>query len=99
MVFRANTFAERASRITKWSSRRTARRRDFRLRGKLLQSGVPDYFIAPVPIYASTGLGHTVFLGTVTATGEQKHPSPLLPPIEPHKLLIDPHMTLLCIPE
>ncbi len=79
-----------------FTSRRTEK--GFQVRGKLLQSGVPEYFIAPVPIYASTGLGRTVYLGTVTAMGEETSFG-FNSADEPRKLLIDPRMTLLCIPE
>jgi len=70
----------------------------FQIRGKLLQDGVPRSFIAPVPIYASTGPGRTIFLGTVVSTGEETNFT-FTSAAQPHKLLIDPHMTLLCIPE
>jgi len=68
----------------------------FQIRGKLLQKGVPHSFIAPVPLYGSTSVGRTFYLGTVTAAGEETSFS-FHSPNEPHKLLIDPHMTLLCI--
>jgi len=70
----------------------------FQVRGKLLQSGVPSSFIAPVPIYASTGVGRTAYLGTVVATGDETSFT-FTSASEPRKLLIDPHMTLLCVPE
>jgi hypothetical protein len=70
----------------------------YQVRGKLLQSGVPDYFLAPVPLYASTMTGRTVYLGRVIATGEDT-PFSFTSAQEPHKLLIDPHMTLLCVAE
>jgi aminopeptidase N len=71
----------------------------FQVRGKLFQEGVPHSFIAPVPIYATTGIpGRTIFLGTVVATGAETNFS-FTSATQPHKLLIDPHMTLLCIPE
>jgi Peptidase family M1 domain len=70
----------------------------FQVRGKLMQEGVPRSFIAPVPIYASIGPGRTVFLGTVVASGEETSFT-FTTAAQPHKLLIDPHMTLLCIPE
>jgi len=79
-----------------FSSRRTEK--GFQVRGKLLQSGVPRSFIAPVPLYGSTTLGRTFYLGTVTATGEETSFT-FNSTIEPHKLLIDPRMTLLCIAE
>jgi hypothetical protein len=70
----------------------------FQIRGKLMQDGVPRSFIAPVPIYATTALGRTIFLGTVVATGEETNFT-FTSAAQPHKLLIDPHMTLLCITE
>ncbi len=70
----------------------------FQIRGKLLQGGVPRSFIAPVPLYTTTTLGRTIFLGTVVATGEETNFT-FTSAAQPHKLLIDPHMTLLCIAE
>jgi len=70
----------------------------FQIRGKLMQDGVPRSFIAPVPIFATTTLGRTVFLGTVVATGEETSFT-FTSAAQPHKLQIDPHMTLLCITE
>jgi peptidase M1-like protein len=64
------------------------------IRGKLFQTRVPRSFIASVPLYAGSGPGHA-FLGTVVADGPETsfhfHTSNL-----PHKILIDPQMTLLC---
>lgn len=66
----------------------------FQIRGKLLQTGVPKSFIAPVPLYASSG-GRDVFLGTVTATGpETAFRFSVAAP--PRKIRVDPQMTLLC---
>jgi hypothetical protein len=70
----------------------------FQIRGTLHQSGVPPSFIAPVPFYASFGPGHPVFLGTVISNGEETRFS-FNTQAAPHKLLIDPNMTLLCVPE
>jgi len=70
----------------------------FQVRGKLLQSGVSHSFIAPVPLYGSTSMGRTFYLGTVTATGEETS-FMFNSTLEPHKLLIDPRMTLLCMAE
>ncbi|MGA2482221.1 MAG: M1 family aminopeptidase [Candidatus Acidiferrales bacterium] len=68
------------------------------VRGALLQTGVPKSFVAPVPVYA-TGLGgKQVYLGTVVATG-QKTPFRFTTVSAPHKLVIDPQMTLLCVAE
>jgi hypothetical protein len=79
-----------------FTSRQTEKR--FQVRGTLHQSGVPRSFIAPVPIYINAGLGRSVFLGTVITTGDDTRFS-FVAPIEPHKLQIDPHMTLLCFAE
>jgi Peptidase family M1 domain len=78
----------------------TVRRTDkgVQVHGKLFQSGVPRSFIAPVPLYVSSGAGHTVFLGTVVASG-QETPFSFTTKADPRKILIDPHMTLLCVPE
>ena len=70
----------------------------YQIRGRLLQSGVSESFIAPVPLYASNVMGRTAYLGTVIVTSEETTFS-FTSPVEPHKLLIDPHMTLLCVPE
>jgi len=78
----------------------TSRRGDkgFQIRGKLHQSGVPRSFIAPVPLYVGSGAGRSTFLGTVVATGEETSFS-FRSATDVHKLLIDPRMTLLCVPE
>ena len=68
------------------------------VRGKLIQSGVPRSFIAPVPLYLSSGAGKPVQLGTVVTSGEETSFS-FYSKVVPHKVLIDPQSTLLCIPE
>ncbi len=70
----------------------------FQIRGKLIASGVPHSFVAPVPLYVSGGSSHGVFLGTVIAGPDETHFS-FTAQTEPRKLLIDPQMTLLCVPE
>ena len=79
-----------------FSSRKTEK--GFQVKGKLLQSGVPRAFIASVPLYATAGVGRSVYLGTVLATGEET-PFAFSAAIAPRKLIIDPKMTLLCAPE
>jgi hypothetical protein len=64
----------------------------FMVRGKLLQSGVADSFVVPVPIYSSNG----GYLGRVIAGGPET-PFHFISAREPGKLLIDPQMTLLCV--
>ncbi len=68
------------------------------VRGKLFQTGVPRSFITSVPIYANNGPGHPVYLGAVVAAGPETsfHFTVQTPP---HKLVIDPQMTLLCTTE
>jgi hypothetical protein len=64
------------------------------IRGKLFQTGVPRSFIAAVPIYGSGSPGRA-FLGIAVADGSEsafRFHSPNLP----RRILIDPHMTLLC---
>jgi hypothetical protein len=69
----------------------------YQIRGKLFQTGVPRSFIARVPLY-SGGAGHGTLLGTVMAAGPETsfHFDTLL---LPHKIVIDPQMTLLCTSE
>jgi hypothetical protein len=62
------------------------------VKGKLLQSGVANSFVAPVPIY-SINAG---YLGRVIAGGPETH-FHFVSAREPGKLLIDPQMTLLCV--
>ncbi len=78
----------------------TSRRieKGFQVRGKLVATGVPHSFVAPVPLYVSSSSGRGVFLGTVIAGPDETHFS-FTSQTEPRKLLIDPQMTLLCIPE
>jgi hypothetical protein len=70
----------------------------FVVRGKLFQTGVPRSFLAPVPLYASTTGSHPALLGVVIAAGPETafH---FTSQTEPHKILIDPRMTLLCVSE
>lgn len=78
----------------------TSRRveKGFQVRGKLYQTDVPRSFIAPVPLYISSGVGHGNYLGTVVTIGEET-PFSIHTSSDPHKILVDPHMTLLCVTE
>jgi hypothetical protein len=67
----------------------------YAIRGKLFQENVPQSFIARVPIYAAAVGAHPVLLGTVVAAGPET-PFHFTSSTSPHKLLIDPQMTLLC---
>lgn len=68
------------------------------VRGKLFQTDVPHYFITRVPLYANNGSGHNVFLGDVVAAGPETS-FHFVTKAPPHKLVIDPQMTLLCTAE
>jgi len=65
------------------------------VRGKLFQTGVPRSFIASVPLYANNSSGHSVFLGAVVAAGPETS-FHFVTHAPPHKLVIDPQMTILC---
>lgn len=86
----------RGTGIPRYKVEFTVRRSDkgFQVRGKLFQSGVPHYFIAPVPLYAGSTSGRSIFLGTVITNGDET-PFTFSTQVEPHKILIDPHMILL----
>ena len=68
----------------------------FLVRGKLFQDDVPRSFLAPVPLYAGANAGHATFLGTVVATGPETS-FHFISKTDPHKIIIDPQMTLLCV--
>jgi hypothetical protein len=68
------------------------------VRGKLYQTGVPRSFIASVPLYAKGSAGNKTFLAAVVAAGPETS-FHFLAPTPPHKLIIDPQMTLLCTSE
>ncbi len=70
--------------------------KDFLVRGKLYQDDVPRSFIAPVPLYSGTNASHATFLGVVVAAGPETS-FHFTTTVEPHKILIDPQMTLLCV--
>jgi len=67
----------------------------YQVRGKLFQYNVPPSFISPVPIYLAAPANRNIFLGTVMAAGEETSFT-FTTQTEPHKLLVDPKMTLLC---
>jgi len=75
-----------------YSSKRSEK--GFVVKGRLLQTGVPDTFVTPVPIYA----GHGGLLGRVVAGGPETT-FRFTTERDPGKLAIDPHMTLLCVVE
>jgi hypothetical protein len=71
--------------------------KEFLVRGKLFQTGVPHSFITSVPLYIG-GSGHNTFLGTVVAAGEETS-FHFVAPVAPRKIIIDPQMTLLSTSE
>jgi hypothetical protein len=66
------------------------------VRGKLFQEGVPHSFIAPVPLYSGAGGAHAAPLGIVIVTGPETS-FHFTTQTEPHKIIVDPQMTLLCV--
>lgn len=66
----------------------------FRIRGVLRQEGVPEMFIAPVPLYAAAASGRPVRLGVVVADGPETR-FEFTARIRPRRILIDPENTLL----
>jgi hypothetical protein len=68
----------------------------FLVRGKLFQDNVARSFLAPVPLYAGSTAGHSTYLGTVVASGPET-PFHFISKTDPHKIIIDPQMTLLCV--
>jgi hypothetical protein len=69
----------------------------YQIRGKLFQTGVPRSFVASVPLYAG-GAARGTFLDTVVAAGPETS-FYFIAPILPHKIVVDPQMTLLCTSE
>jgi hypothetical protein len=65
------------------------------LNGTLAQEGVPENFLAAVPIYAQSATGRETFLGNVVTTGRdtQFH---FVVASNPKRILIDPQQTILC---
>lgn len=70
----------------------------FVVKGKLHQANVPRSFVAQVPLYANTGLGHTALLGNVIAAGPETS-FHFTAQTAPRKITIDPQMTVLCTTE
>ncbi len=68
----------------------------FLVRGTLKQSGVPENFIAAVPLYGVRAGGKPVPLGTVVTSGAET-PFQIVSHVRPKRLLIDPQLTLLCV--
>ena len=69
---------------------------EFLIRGTLIQNGVPDSFLASVPLYLPGSKPR--LLGNVVTTGQETR-FEFVSPLSPRRLLIDPHFTLLCTAE
>jgi aminopeptidase N len=70
----------------------------FLVRGKLIQKNVPDDFVLRVPVYGQAQGGKPALLGHVVTSGEETS-FQFVSATLPKRLLIDPQMTLLCVPE
>src|SRR6266849_801689 len=70
----------------------------FLIRGTLKQSGVPETFLAAVPLSAAGPKGKAVPLGTVITTGERTA-FRLISRVPLKRILIDRQLTLLCVTE
>jgi hypothetical protein len=74
------------------------RGQQFIVTGKLLQSRVEDEFTAPMPVYAARTIGKPERLGVVVTTGPETR-FHFVTGVRPTRLLIDPHLTVLCRPD
>jgi Peptidase family M1 domain len=70
----------------------------YAIKGKIFQSNVPQSFIARVPIYAAGPGNRSTPLGSVVAAGLETS-FHFTASTAPHKLVVDPQMTLLCTTE
>ena len=70
----------------------------FLVRGTLKQSGVPDTFLAAVPLSAAGPNGKALPLGTVITTGDRTA-FRLVSRVPLKRILIDRQLTLLCVTE
>jgi len=68
----------------------------FQVDGTLTQDGVPDEFLAAVPLYSQAATGRPELLGIVVTAGKETH-FRLIAASLPKHLLIDPQQTLLCM--
>jgi hypothetical protein len=66
------------------------------VKGVLHQSGVPQDFLARVPLYVSYTGGKPILLGHVTTSGADT-PFRFTTHVSPRHVLVDPELTLLCV--
>ncbi len=69
---------------------------NYLIRGTLTQTGVPDTFLASVPLYAMRTGSKPLPLGTVVTSGPETS-FQFVSRVQPKKILIDPQLTLLCL--
>ncbi|HMD30806.1 MAG TPA: M1 family aminopeptidase [Candidatus Acidoferrales bacterium] len=70
----------------------------FLVQGRLRQEGVPETFMARVPLYRPNGPGKTVLLGWVVTSGVET-PFRFRSAVKPDRILVDPNQTLLAVTE
>ncbi len=75
-----------------YTTRRTEK--GYLIRGKIFQTGVPRFFVMPVPLYSGDGS----YLGRVIAGGPESN-FLLVAHKAPGRIAVDPRMTLLCVVE
>ena len=68
----------------------------FEIQGKLKQDGVPDTFLARVPLYAARGPAKPILLGWVATAGSET-PFHFRAAVKPEHIVIDPGQTLLAV--
>jgi aminopeptidase N len=68
---------------------------EFQVTGKLVQRNVEGVFTASVPLYAAHTGGKPERLGNVVTTGSETR-FHFTTRVRPTRILIDPHLTLLC---
>ena len=68
----------------------------YTVHGTLRQDGVPDTFLARVPLYGTSGGGKQVLLGWVVTEG-QETAFQFRSPVRPGHIVIDPGQTLLAV--
>lgn len=67
----------------------------FLVTGKILQNGVDESFVAPVPLYAARPGNKQELLGVVVASGSETR-FRFITRFRPTRILIDPQLTILC---
>jgi hypothetical protein len=66
------------------------------VQGTLHQEGVPNTFLARVPLYSTSGNGKPVLLGWVVTSGAET-PFRFHASLKPDRIVIDPGQSLLAV--